>query len=48
MQWGGRTLHEALDAAGVPHRYEEHPYGHQGIDHRLERSLAMFGAFWRQ
>lgn len=48
MQWGGRTLHEALDTAGVPHRYEEHPYGHQGIEHRLERSLAMFGAFWRQ
>lgn len=48
MQWGGRTLHEALDVAGVPHRYEEHVYGHQGIDHRLERSLAMFGTFWRQ
>ncbi|MCZ7428747.1 alpha/beta hydrolase-fold protein [Micromonospora sp. WMMA1949] len=46
MQWGARALHAELTAASVPHEYDEHPYGHQGIDHRLERSLAACGAKW--
>jgi enterochelin esterase-like enzyme len=46
MRWGARALHRALERAGVPHTYEEHDGGHQGIEHRLEHSLANIGRHW--
>jgi S-formylglutathione hydrolase FrmB len=39
IHYGTRQLSQALQRAGVPHRYEEFDGTHSGIDHRLERSL---------
>jgi enterochelin esterase-like enzyme len=36
---GTRVLHNKLEAAAVPHVYEEFEGGHSGIDHRLDASL---------
>ena len=41
LHHGARALSRKLDAAGVPHVYEEFPDGHSGIDYRLDRSLPL-------
>jgi enterochelin esterase-like enzyme len=41
LLYGARRLARALDAAGVPHRYEEFPGDHSGIDHRQDVSLPL-------
>ena len=41
LQFGARRLKRLLDEAGVAHRYEEFPGGHDGIDHRLDDSLVV-------
>ena len=46
MHWGTRALHAALDCAGVRHDYAEHDFGHQGIEYRFLRSLALAGRRW--
>lgn len=46
MRWGVRALHRVLRVAGVAHEFEEHDGGHQGIEHRFARSLAMLGRHW--
>ncbi|MFW6412640.1 MAG: alpha/beta hydrolase [Oceanicaulis sp.] len=39
LVYGARRLHRRLDALGVPHRYEEFPDDHSGIDYRMDVSL---------
>lgn len=39
LQFGARRLHEALEAAGVDHHFEEFEGGHRGLDWRLDHSL---------
>ena len=36
---GARQLHETLEDAGVPHRYEEFDDSHSDIDYRMDESL---------
>jgi enterochelin esterase-like enzyme len=44
-----RALHEALDRAGLPHRYQEFSGGHEWSywEARLADSLRYFAAVWR-
>lgn len=39
LLYGARRLARILKAAGVPHRYEEFPGDHSGIDHRQDASI---------
>lgn len=39
LHFGARRLHRKLEKLGVPHRYEEFPDTHSGIDYRLDESL---------
>ncbi|EDM73793.1 enterochelin esterase [Plesiocystis pacifica SIR-1] len=39
IHFGTRALVAKLEAAGVPHLYEEFDGGHSGVSHRLDRSL---------
>jgi enterochelin esterase-like enzyme len=39
MHYGSRSLHDALEANGVPHVYEEFDGTHSGIDWRMDLSL---------
>jgi enterochelin esterase-like enzyme len=39
IQFGSRALHQTLDAAGVPHVYEEFPDDHSSTQYRYDRSL---------
>jgi enterochelin esterase-like enzyme/Zn-finger nucleic acid-binding protein len=39
LLYGARQLHDFLEDAGVPHRFEEFEGGHSGIDHRMDVSL---------
>jgi enterochelin esterase-like enzyme len=41
---GARRLHAILGRGGVPHRYEEFPDDHSGIDYRLDESLPALAA----
>jgi len=43
LQFGARMLHEALDAADVPHVYEEFDDGHRNISYRYERAITVLG-----
>lgn len=37
--YGSRRIHRALDARGIPHRYEEFPDNHSSVDYRMDVSL---------
>jgi hypothetical protein len=39
LVYGARRLHRRLEALDVPHRYEEFPDTHSGIDYRMDVSL---------
>ena len=39
LVFGARQLHRKLEAAGVPHRYEEFSDNHSSIDYRMDVSL---------
>ena len=39
MIWGARTIHAALERAGIPHVYEEFDDGHFNGSYRFDRSL---------
>lgn len=39
LVYGARRLHKKLEAAGVPHVYEEFPDNHSAIDYRMDESL---------
>lgn len=39
LVYGARRLHKKLDAALVPHTYEEFPDTHSSIDYRMDKSL---------
>lgn len=39
LVYGARRMHAALDRLGVPHRYEEFPDDHSGVDYRMDESL---------
>jgi enterochelin esterase-like enzyme len=41
---GARRLHAILGRGGVPHRYEEFPDDHSGIDYRMDESLPALAA----
>lgn len=41
LVYGSRRLHKKLDAAGVPHIYEEFPDNHSSVDYRLDKSLPL-------
>jgi len=44
LHYGARSLVRRLEAAGVPHVYEEFDDDHSGIDYRLDRSLPLLYA----
>ncbi|WP_119677355.1 alpha/beta hydrolase [Indioceanicola profundi] len=44
LVYGARRLHRTLTRAGVPHRYEEFPDNHSGIDYRMDESLPFLAA----
>ena len=37
--YGSRRIHRTLEARGIPHRYEEFPDNHSGVDYRMDLSL---------
>ncbi len=37
--YGSRRIHRALEARSIPHRYEEFPDNHSGVDYRMDISL---------
>jgi enterochelin esterase-like enzyme len=39
IHFGSRILAKRLEAAGIPHRYEEFDDTHSGIDYRMDQSL---------
>lgn len=39
LVYGARLLVKRLEAAGIPHTYEEFPDNHSGINYRMDRSL---------
>lgn len=39
LVYGARRLHRRLEGQGVPHRYDEFPDDHSGIDYRMDESL---------
>lgn len=39
LVYGARRLHRKLDAASIPHHYEEFDDDHSGIDYRMDHSL---------
>lgn len=39
LVYGARRLHRKLEAAGVPHTYEEFPDNHSSVDYRMDKSL---------
>jgi hypothetical protein len=39
LVYGARRFHRALERLGVPHRYEEFPDNHSGVDYRMDESL---------
>ena len=39
LVYGARRLHRSLDRLAVPHRYEEFPDDHSGVDYRMDESL---------
>ncbi|TPV93231.1 MAG: enterochelin esterase [Myxococcales bacterium FL481] len=39
LHYGARALTRRLEALDIPHRYEEFPDNHSGIDYRLDHSL---------
>jgi hypothetical protein len=41
LVYGARILHRKLDAAGVPHVYEEFHDDHSSVDYRMDRSLPL-------
>ena len=41
LVYGARILHRKLDAAGVPHIYEEFHDNHSSTDYRMDRSLPI-------
>jgi S-formylglutathione hydrolase FrmB len=41
LVYGARILHRKLEAAGVPHIYEEFHDNHSSIDYRMDRSLPL-------
>jgi S-formylglutathione hydrolase FrmB len=41
MIYGSRLLHAKLDAAGVPHTYQEFHDNHSSVDYRMDISLPM-------
>jgi hypothetical protein len=48
LHYGARAFVRRLEAAGVPHVYEEFDDDHSGIDYRLDRSLPLlYGAVAR-
>ena len=44
LHYGARAFVGRLQAAGIPHRYEEFDDDHSGIDYRLDRSLPLLYA----
>ena len=41
MIYGSRLLHRKLEAAGIPHAYEEFPDNHSSVDYRMDISLPL-------
>jgi S-formylglutathione hydrolase FrmB len=41
MLYGSRLLHRKLDAAGIPHTYEEFHDNHSSVDYRMDTSLPL-------
>ena len=41
MVYGSRLLHRKLEAAGIPHTYEEFPDNHSSVDYRMDISLPL-------
>ena len=39
LVFGARRLHAKLEAANIPHEYQEFPDNHSGIDYRMDESL---------
>ena len=44
LVYGARILHRKLEAAGVPHIYEEFHDDHSSVDYRMDRSLPLLAA----
>lgn len=44
LVYGARILHRTLEAAGVPHVYEEFHDTHSSVDYRMDRSLPLLAA----
>ena len=44
LQWGARALKRRLEAAQVPHVYEEFDDGHMGTAYRFDRSLPLLAS----
>ena len=41
MVYGSRILHRKLEAAGIPHAYEEFHDDHSSVDYRMDVSLPL-------
>ncbi|MDR1828942.1 MAG: enterochelin esterase [Methylobacteriaceae bacterium] len=41
LVYGSRLMHRKLEAAGVPHHYEEFPDNHSAVDYRMDVSLPL-------
>ena len=41
MVYGSRLLHRKLEAAGIPHTYEEFHDNHSSVDYRMDISLPL-------
>ena len=39
LLYGARRFVRRLNALGIPHRYEEFPDNHSGVDYRMDESL---------